>query len=88
MGLVTGGLWSLGAAPFTYLYDHWAGLITASLSMAVVQGLGCYIASYQGEKLLALGGNTGNFIYDVGVFSRHTYLKLTSGMNSSSSGEN
>lgn len=64
MGLTAGALWSQGPAIFTYLYDHWVGLTTASLLMAIAQGLGCYVASYQGEKLLALGGNTGNFIYD------------------------
>jgi hypothetical protein len=69
MGLVAGGLWSQGPAALTYLYEHWVGFITASLLMAIVQGLGCYAASYRGDKLLALGGNTGNFIYDVGTSS-------------------
>jgi len=64
MGITAGALWSQGPSSFAYLYDHWVGLTTASLLMAIFQSFACYFTSYQGGKLLALGGNTGNFIYD------------------------
>ena len=31
----------------------------------MVQAIGCYISSFFGNQLLALGGNTGNVFYDV-----------------------
>ena len=66
---VTAYIYYNGPESFTFLYERWAGFITASLLMAVTQGLYCYISSFQGEKLLALGGNSGNFIYDVSILS-------------------
>ncbi len=33
--------------------------------MSVVQGLYVYAMSFRQGRLLALGGNSGNFIYDV-----------------------
>lgn len=65
MGIAAGCFISFGPEPFTFVYDHWVGLITASLSMSVLQGVYCYVSSFFGDKLLALGGNSGNPIYDV-----------------------
>ena len=67
LGAVIGYIYSNGPESFTFLYERWTGFITASLLMSVIQGLYCYISSFYGEKLLALGGNSGNFIYDVGI---------------------
>ena len=33
--------------------------------MSIVQAIWCYVSSFFGNQLLALGGNTGNTIYDV-----------------------
>lgn len=65
LGLAIGNIYRNGPESFTFLYEHWVGFVTASVVMAVTQALYCYISSYSGEKLLALGGNSGNFIYDV-----------------------
>jgi delta14-sterol reductase len=56
-----------GAEGFTYLYDHWLGLLTGSVIMAVVQATWVYLWSFRSRELLALGGNSGVFIYDVSV---------------------
>lgn len=39
--------------------------MTAGLLMSIVQAIAVYIMSFGEGKLLALGGNSGNFIYDV-----------------------
>ena len=65
MGVVAGIISRFGPQSFTYIYEHWVGLVTASVLMAIFQALYCYISPYLGNKLLALGGNTGNPIYDV-----------------------
>ena len=64
-GVVAGVIYRYGPQPLTFIYEHWVGLTTASLAMSVFQALYCYSSSYVGDKLLALGGNTGNPIYDV-----------------------
>jgi isoprenylcysteine carboxyl methyltransferase (ICMT) family protein YpbQ len=65
MGLVFGLIYRNGPGSFTFLYENWVELTTASIVMAVVQAVGCYAASFRGENtLLALGGNSGNHIYD------------------------
>ena len=65
MGFAAGLVWQFCPRSLTFIYEHPLGLITASLGMAIFQGLYCYISSFFGDKLLALGGNTGNPIYDV-----------------------
>ena len=65
MGITTGWIYRFGPQSFTFIYEHWVGLITASLAMSIFQGLYCYLSSFVGDKLLALGGNSGNPIYDV-----------------------
>ncbi len=54
-----------GAELYTWLYDHWIPLVTASLAMATFQAFFVYINSFYSGELLALGGNSGVFIYDV-----------------------
>lgn len=65
LGLAFGIILRFGPESFTFFYDRWVGFVTASVLTSVIQAAGCYYASYQGERLLALGGNTGNPIYDV-----------------------
>lgn len=64
MGITTGCIMRSGPQSFTFIYHKWVGLMTASLVMSVVQALGVYAASFRKGALLALGGNSGNPIYD------------------------
>ncbi|ORY95830.1 ergosterol biosynthesis ERG4/ERG24 [Syncephalastrum racemosum] len=54
----------LGLSPLTFVYDHWVGLVTASILFSYLVSLAVYIKSFQPGALLALGGNTGNALYD------------------------
>lgn len=65
MGITAGVILRFGPESFTFLYDKWIGFVTASLIMSIAQSVYCYAFSFYGDKLLALGGNSGNFIYDV-----------------------
>ena len=69
LGILIGYIYRSGPAGFTFIYEKWVGLATASIIMSVFQGLYCYVSSFRGNKLLALGGNSGNFIYDVCALS-------------------
>ncbi|PLW21306.1 hypothetical protein PCANC_05033 [Puccinia coronata f. sp. avenae] len=53
-----------GDSPFLYIIDHYVELITASLIMSICQAVYCYWISFQSGRILALGGNSGNVIYD------------------------
>ncbi|KAI0667606.1 ERG4/ERG24 ergosterol biosynthesis protein [Trametes maxima] len=64
LGITTGILYRYGPQALTFVYDKWVGLVTAALVMSVAQGIGCYVASHRQGALLALGGNSGNPIYD------------------------
>jgi Delta14-sterol reductase len=68
LGLTSGVIMTFGPEAFTFFYRKWVGFVTAALLMSVLQGLACYAASFRSDALLALGGNTGNHIYDVRVF--------------------
>jgi len=65
MGVTAGFILRFGPEEFTFLYTKWIGFVTASFVMSVVQSVYYYAFSFFGDKLLALGGNSGNFIYDV-----------------------
>lgn len=67
MGIACGFVWQFGPQSLTFIYRRWLGFTTAALIMSVVQGILCYATSFIGNKLLALGGNTGNPIYDVSI---------------------
>lgn len=54
-----------GPHGFTYLADNWIPLLTSSLIMSTAQAIYLYAISFKGDRLLALGGNTGNLIHDV-----------------------
>ncbi|KAF7368763.1 Delta(14)-sterol reductase [Mycena venus] len=53
-----------GPHSFTFLHSKFVNFITASILVAFVESVVCYAASFRPGALLALGGNTGNFIYD------------------------
>ncbi|KAI0826894.1 ERG4/ERG24 ergosterol biosynthesis protein [Trametes gibbosa] len=89
-GVTAGTLYRYGPQPLTFIYDKWVGLVTASILMAIVQGLGCYLSSFRDGALLALGGNSGNPIYDfyigrelnpsIGSFDLKTFNELRPGL--------
>ncbi|KAF9578502.1 erg24, C-14 sterol reductase [Lunasporangiospora selenospora] len=63
-------LWTKGVTPFLFLHSHFLGLITASLVWTFGVSIFVYVWSFLPdsngqEKILAVGGNTGNMIYDV-----------------------
>ena len=64
-----------GIEAYTWLYDHWIPLVSASMAMALFQAFFVYLRSFRSGELLALGGNSGVFIYDVSreriIPSRH-----------------
>ncbi|KAF5341653.1 hypothetical protein D9611_001670 [Ephemerocybe angulata] len=90
MGIVSGLIYRDGPQAFTFIYEKWVGLITASLVMSFVQATLCYIASFRSGSLLALGGNSGNFLYDwfigrelnpsIGSFDIKTFNELRPGL--------
>ncbi|CAO3608486.1 unnamed protein product [Mucor hiemalis] len=55
---------STGVKPLEYAYDHFTGLAFASIIFSYAISVAVYLGSFQPGKLLALGGNTGNPIYD------------------------
>ena len=54
-----------GIESFTYAYDYWVPLLSVSLAFALLQNLFFWAQSYWSGELLALGGNSGHFFYDV-----------------------
>lgn len=79
-----------GAAAFAVVYDHWPGLVTASLVNSFIQAAYVYAVSFQGDKLLATGGNSGNALFDwfigrelnprIGRFDIKTFNELRPGL--------
>lgn len=65
MGFVSGYIYTNGPKSFTFIYEKWIGFVTAAVVMSVLQALYVYVASFKEGKQLALGGNSGNFVYDV-----------------------
>ncbi|KAL0572203.1 erg24, C-14 sterol reductase [Marasmius crinis-equi] len=64
LGITFGTIYRYGPGSFTFFYEKWVGFVTASVLMSVFQAIAVYVMSFQEGKLLALGGNSGNFIYD------------------------
>lgn len=69
MGMVTGLIFNRGPAAFTFIYVHWTGILTAAFVNSLIQATYVYAMSFQPGKLLALGGNTGNHLYDVSLLN-------------------
>lgn len=55
--------------PLLFVYDHWVGLVMASILFSYAISLFVYIRSFKPGALLALGGNSGNALYDVSLLS-------------------
>ncbi|CCO32402.1 delta14-sterol reductase [Rhizoctonia solani AG-1 IB] len=66
LGLTLGWIINFGPESFTFIYDHWVGLCTASLINSFIQATWCYYISTKNEetRTLAVGGNSGNVLYD------------------------
>jgi hypothetical protein len=56
-----------GVKPLEFVYDHYVGLAFASIIFSYIISFAVYFSSFKRGKLLALGGNTGNAIYDVNI---------------------
>ncbi|CAG8447250.1 8314_t:CDS:2 [Diversispora eburnea] len=53
-----------GSEPLLFISNHFIGLVTASIIVSFVVAFYVYFESFREGKLLALGGNSGIFIYD------------------------
>jgi len=79
-----------GAEGFTFFYDHWPALITASLANSLAQAFYVYALSFKEGRLLAKGGNSGNALFDwfigrelnprIGIFDIKTFNELRPGL--------
>ncbi|ORX86396.1 ERG4/ERG24 ergosterol biosynthesis protein [Basidiobolus meristosporus CBS 931.73] len=64
LSLVILTLFVYGPAPFVFISDHFLSLTTAGVIISTTQAFYLYLSSFVGDKLLALGGNSGNVVYD------------------------
>ncbi|KAI8070860.1 ergosterol biosynthesis ERG4/ERG24 [Gongronella butleri] len=81
---------SSGLKPLLFVYDHWVGLAVSSILFSYMISLYVYLKSFQKDALLALGGNTGNPLYDfmigrelnprIGEFDIKFFTELRPGM--------
>lgn len=55
---------ALGIESMVFVYDHWVGLVTASLVNSTLQACYCQLSSYRKGALLAEGGNSSWGIYN------------------------
>ncbi|ORX62955.1 ERG4/ERG24 ergosterol biosynthesis protein [Hesseltinella vesiculosa] len=79
-----------GLKPLLFVYDHWVGLAVSSIVFSYAIALFVYIKSFAKDALLALGGNTGNPLYDymigrelnprIGDFDIKFFTELRPGM--------
>ncbi|ORZ15084.1 ergosterol biosynthesis ERG4/ERG24 [Absidia repens] len=79
-----------GLKPLLFVYDHWVGLATTSILFSYAIALFVYLGSFAPGALLALGGNSGNILYDymigrelnprVGDFDIKFFTELRPGM--------
>lgn len=54
---------------FVWTKVHFTDIALFSLVFAFIVSTAVYVSSFFGNKLLALGGNTGNPTYDVSFFN-------------------
>ncbi|RUP49886.1 ergosterol biosynthesis ERG4/ERG24 family-domain-containing protein [Jimgerdemannia flammicorona] len=81
---------SSGFGPFLFIYDHWVGIVTAANIFSFIVSFYVYGSSFLPGKLLALGGNTGIWIYDfmigrelnprIGKFDIKYFIELRPGL--------
>lgn len=55
---------------FLWTKAHFADITLFSVVFSFIVSIAVYAKSFMGNKLLALGGNTGNPIYDVSYISQ------------------
>ncbi|KAG9119791.1 erg24, C-14 sterol reductase [Ceratobasidium sp. 392] len=88
--LTTAWILTFGPSSFTFIYNHWVGLCTAAIANSIAQAIYCYLSSLRKDSILALGGNTGNVLYDwfigrelnsrIGSFDIKSFNELRPGM--------
>lgn len=54
---------------FLWVKAHFADIALFSIVVSFLVSIWVYLSSFVGDKMLALGGNTGNPIYDVSALS-------------------
>ncbi|KAF9517250.1 hypothetical protein BS47DRAFT_1340003 [Hydnum rufescens UP504] len=64
IGLTLGTIIRGGSQSFTWIYEHFLGLVTASIVYSILQTAVLYFWSFKEDKLLALGGNSESHIYN------------------------
>ncbi|KAI0769971.1 ERG4/ERG24 ergosterol biosynthesis protein [Fomes fomentarius] len=64
LAIAAGVIWRHGPDALGIIYDKWIGLLTASTLFSLVQAIAVYLLSFRESALLAIGGNSGNTIYD------------------------
>ncbi|GAA93938.1 uncharacterized protein L969DRAFT_43901 [Mixia osmundae IAM 14324] len=90
IALWAGAVAVLGADSMLFVYDHWQGLVTASLVMSVAQAFFVHFQSFREDTMCAEGGNTGNALYDwfigralnprIGSFDIKTFNEIRPGL--------
>ncbi|KAG8955904.1 erg24, C-14 sterol reductase [Tulasnella sp. 424] len=91
LGLVGGMIYNNGPQTFTFIYEHYLGLITATFVWSYVQSILLYIWSFYGHpKVLALAANSGYHIHDfwlgrelnptIGNFDLKVFFELRPGL--------
>ncbi|KAI9020876.1 ergosterol biosynthesis ERG4/ERG24 [Phycomyces nitens] len=80
----------VGLSPLLFVYEHWPGLVMSSIVFSYLVSIFVYVKSFKKGAMLALGGNTGNFIYDfmigrelnprIGEFDIKFFTELRPGM--------
>ncbi|KAI8889442.1 ERG4/ERG24 ergosterol biosynthesis protein [Backusella circina FSU 941] len=53
-----------GSAIFVWIKEHFSDIVLFGVVFSFIVSIGVYAFSFVGNKMLALGGNTGNHIYD------------------------
>lgn len=76
--------------PVTFVYDHFLALATAAFVFSFALAVYLYVRSFRSDALLALGGNSGNLIYDwfigrelnprIGIFDWKVFCEMRPGL--------
>lgn len=76
--------------PVTFAYHHFLPLAVAAIAVSFILSVYLYIRSFQSGALLALGGNSGNVVYDffigrelnprVGMFDLKVFCEMRPGL--------
>lgn len=76
--------------PVTFVYDHFLALATAATLFSFLLAVYVYARSFRAGALLAVGGNSGNFIYDwfmgrelnprIGMFDWKVFCEMRPGL--------